>query len=317
MAWATETDQFTTPRTHLYDIGPSLSRRIVEIIESDRTGETPEQILSRHTGRSIIKSRLTRWVRRIQSDEEPVLFRPAAFGSIYPKVFSPVPGSLFFFYAPTVHVHGHYMGTDKIDHFFRQGYDYLEIVKQRESAGATRAEAIAAAVAHGVKQEHGYFGTLASGIYSNADLAANYAGMKFYLNLRNEVIIGDQTLPALFEHTAEGWRLRRGVDPDRLIAPYLSDHFDESLNPSRYLFNRGSIRARVRGRCAEWKLFYADRLNLVAKSGESFGGTWFGESYGHWLPVAEEVSIATECTAEGPHRRQNSKRSFPTGKNGV
>jgi hypothetical protein len=36
---------------------------------------------------------------------------------------------------------------------------------------------------------------------------------------------------------------------------------------------------------------------LVAPSGLSFATTWFGEEYGHWLPPADEISIATECGA--------------------
>jgi hypothetical protein len=187
------------------------------------------------------------------------------------------------------------MGTDKIDHFFQQGHEYYARIARREAAGIATAEAIPAAVARGVKQEHKWFGTLASGVYSNADLAANYAGMKFYLNLRRPVLIGDRVWPPLFFRAAEGWRLRPGVDPDRLLEPFLSDHLDESLNPSRFRFSRATIRSHVRARCAQWTHFYADRLGLVAASGQSFATTWFGEDYGHWLPPAQEISIETEC----------------------
>jgi hypothetical protein len=118
------------------------------------------------------------------------------------------------------------------------------------------------------------------------------------------VRIGDRVLPPLFERSAEGWRLRRGVDPDRLLEPFLSNHLDESLNPSRYRFSRRSIRAHIRARCDAWMHFYADRLNLVAPSGQSFATNWFGEDYGHWLPPADEISIATECAVPG-HTREN------------
>jgi hypothetical protein len=79
------------------------------------------------------------------------------------------------------------------------------------------------------------------------------------------------------------------------LEPFLSNHLDESLNPSRYRFSRKSIRSTIRNRCDPWVRFYADRLDLVAPSGKSFAVTWFGEEYGYWLPPAEEVSIATEC----------------------
>lgn len=196
----------------------------------------------------------------------------------------------FWFDAPTVHLHGYYMGTDKLDHFFQQGHGYYRLSLRKE-----KHDSVAAAVAHGVKQEHTYFGTRFSGVYSNGDLAANYAGMKFYQNLRQPVMVGQRLLAPMFERTSNGWRLRPGIDPDRLLEPFLSNHLDESLNPSRYAFSRGAIRARIRERCITWTTFYADRLDLVARSGQSFASTWFGEQYGHWLPPAAEVSIATEC----------------------
>lgn len=216
------------------------------------------------------------------------------------------------FDSPTINLHGFYMGTDKLDHFFQQGREYAELVRKKEAKGADAAGAIAAAVAHGVKQEHTYFGTLASGVYSNGDLAANYAGMKFYLNLRQSVRIGERELPPMFEPTSEGWRLRPGIDADHLLEPFLSNHFDESLNPSRYKFSRGSIRTVVRNRCNQWQQFYADRLDLVAPAGQSFATTWFGEPYGHWLPPRDEVSIATEC--EIPGQRNWLEFRTPTSK---
>jgi hypothetical protein len=310
MAFATETDQFTTPPAPLYDMGPALSRKVVGIVESDRTGKDPERILAGWVGRSILKSRLTIWVKGFQA-EAPVDFRPPVHDSIYRIALSPAPGS-FAFDSPTVSLHGFYMGTDKIDHFFRQGWEYFELVKKKEAKGFETASAIAAAVAHGVKQEHTYFGTLASGVYSNGDLAANYAGMKFYLNLQQPVRIGERELPPIFERTSYGWKLRPGIDPDHLLDPFLSNHFDESLNPSRYKFSRGSIRSVIRNRCDQWKRFYSDRLDLVAPSGRSFATTWFGEDYGHWLPPEDEVSIATEC--EVPGQRSWAELRTPTSK---
>lgn len=296
VAFATETDQFTTPRTPLYDIGPKLSRKVVEIIESDRTGRDPDVVLSEWVGHNFVTSRLVRWVKSIRVAEGPVTFLPIAPTSIYRLALAPAPAT-FLFDSPTVRVHGYYLGTDKIDHFFQQGHKYFVLVQKNMDRGAGEREAIAAAVAYGVKQEHGYFGTLATGVYSNGDLAANYAGMKFYLNLRRPVTIGGEVWPPLFERSGEGWRLRPGIDPDRVLEPFFSNHFDESLNPSRYGWNRRSIRSAVRNRCDRWMEFYADRLELVAPSGRSFATTWFGEEYGHWLPPAEETSIATECDA--------------------
>lgn len=292
VAFARETDQFTTPHGPLMDVGPRLSRKVVEIIEADHSGEDPEVVLSRWDGRNFLVSRLVRWI----TAERRVGFRPSLSGSIFRLVLAPLPVS-FFFDAPTVRVHGYYMGTDKIDHFFQQGHAYSELAKKYEAEGASPGAAIAAVVAHGVKQEHSYFGTATSGVYSNGDLAANYAGMKFYQNLQHSVQIAGRELPPLFQRTREGWRLRPGIDPESILRPFLSNHLDESLNPSRYKFSRKAIRAVVSKRCSTWTQFYAERLDLVAPAGQSFAATWFGEDYGHWLPPSEEVSIATECSA--------------------
>jgi hypothetical protein len=211
-----------------------------------------------------------------------VRFRPSPIRSIYRVAFSPAPAS-FWVDAPTVNLYGHYMGTDKIDHFFQQGHEYYEIAGKKGTI---------AAIEHGVKLEHGIFGTLTTGVYSNADLAANYAGMKFYQNLQRSVVIGEVTHPAMFQRTEEGWRLREGLDSSRLLEPFLSNHLDESLNPSRYKFSRMAIRAAVRQRCDAWTQFYSGRLHLLH---DNFATTWFGEEYGHWLPLADEISMATEC----------------------
>ena len=63
---AMETDQFTTPHAPLYDIGPALSRKIVEILESDRTGGEPERVLFEWIGGNVFESRLVRWVKQIR-----------------------------------------------------------------------------------------------------------------------------------------------------------------------------------------------------------------------------------------------------------
>ena len=199
-----ETDQFTTPRAPLYDIGPTLSRKIADIIESDRTGRDPERVLSEWVGSNIFMSRLGSWVKQIRVEGDTVRFLPKVFRSIFGRRVLAVPTS-FLFDSPTVNVHGFYLGTDKIDHFFQQGSRVLRRGEARAGGWRRQRHGIAEAVARGVKQEHTYYGTLVSGIYSNADLAANYAGMKFYLNLRQPVRIGDRVWPPLLESSA--WRL--------------------------------------------------------------------------------------------------------------
>ena len=230
---AMETDQFTTPRAPLHDIGPMLSRKISDIIEFDRTGRDPERVLSEWVGSNIFVSRLGQWVKQIRVEDGTVGFLPNVFRSIYGRAFSPVPFS-FLFDSPTVNVHGMYLGTDKIDHFFQQGHEYYDQITHAQPDGAVTTAAIAKVVARGVKEEHTYYGTLVSGIYSNADLAANYAGMKFYLNLRHPVEIGGRVRPPLLERSREGWSFRARSRSGYVLQAFVSDHLDESMNPSRY-----------------------------------------------------------------------------------
>jgi hypothetical protein len=82
-AAAMETDQFTTPPAPLYDIGPTLSRKISGIIEADRTGRDPERVLSEWVGSNIFVSRLVGWVKQIRVEGGTVGFLPSVFRSVY------------------------------------------------------------------------------------------------------------------------------------------------------------------------------------------------------------------------------------------
>ena len=93
----------------------------------------------------------------------------------------------------TVNLYGTDFGTDKIAHIFQQGYDYYKIYKRGLKKGLSEEKAIQKAVKWGRKTEATYFGTWVSGVYSNADLSANYAGLKFYLGLSREIKIGNTT----------------------------------------------------------------------------------------------------------------------------
>src|SRR5262245_9916461 len=98
-----ETDQFTTPRVALLDIGPALSGKIAEIIESDRSGSDPERVVIQWVGGNVFQSRLVGWVKQIPATEGAASFRPSGAASIFGRAFSPVPAA-FVFDSPTVHV---------------------------------------------------------------------------------------------------------------------------------------------------------------------------------------------------------------------
>jgi hypothetical protein len=129
--------------------------------------------------------------------------------------------SFFLYLAPTVRLGSTCCGTDKIGHFFQQGFQYYLIAApptptsagghigagqgadfaaawgefmegvisaphRRNAAYMRRLGAMAAAPVNPsfiTGQERGHFGLRTSGVHSNADLAANAAGLRFYLDL--------------------------------------------------------------------------------------------------------------------------------------
>ncbi|MBB6481557.1 hypothetical protein [Spirochaeta isovalerica] len=74
-----------------------------------------------------------------------------------------------------VKVAGEFVGPDKIDHFFDQGYSYWLKSHFGESDRA--------AIEFGVESENGWYGLKAGGVFSFADLKANWEGYQFFINL--------------------------------------------------------------------------------------------------------------------------------------
>jgi hypothetical protein len=78
----------------------------------------------------------------------------------------------------TISLGGVLMGTDKLDHFWEQGYEYY--VESAYGKNDTRAKR------WGVGTEKGPYGLLTSDVFSFADLYANWAGYRFYTGLLRE-----------------------------------------------------------------------------------------------------------------------------------
>ncbi|MEN8257622.1 MAG: hypothetical protein ABFS09_07150 [Thermodesulfobacteriota bacterium] len=72
-----------------------------------------------------------------------------------------------------VSLNGHFVGLDKVGHFFAEGWHYFELTDYRE-------DNIAQALEWGKEQEAGKFGYTTTGIFSFADLVANFNGWRFW-----------------------------------------------------------------------------------------------------------------------------------------
>jgi hypothetical protein len=132
-----------------------------------------------------------------------------------------------------VRLRDHVVGVDKIGHFLVQGWKYFEIA-YRDGDG------VEAALAWGEHSERTYFGLYTTGIYSYADLAVNFDGMRFWLRLlgRERDPLGKR---CLFNRPyvrcsrrlwigKRRWRVGRKAH----LSDYVSGAWDEGVNCSRY-----------------------------------------------------------------------------------
>ena len=72
-----------------------------------------------------------------------------------------------------VNINGHLIGLDKIGHFFAEGWQYFELSRYENHS-------IEQALEWGKQQEAGKFGYSTTGIFSFADLVANFNGWRFW-----------------------------------------------------------------------------------------------------------------------------------------
>lgn len=239
---------------------------------------------------SLFITRTGKWFNKHKFAATPDRYKTTYGESIY--IFMP------FDYAslsPTINLYGAKLGTDKIEHFFQQGYKYYTIRNDEIASGKPDTEAEKKAVAWGQRTERTYFGLMVSGVYSNADLYANYAGMKFYSHLTTPLKIGETTRPAILTLADGRWKVNKNIDlRETLIKPFLTDHLNEALNPSGYAFNiYPTVKRVVRDQaCPEWRNLMPDIKKADLEMRSASLENWNGEDYGFarkgWsVPLAE------------------------------
>jgi hypothetical protein len=205
----------------------------------------------------------------------------------------------------TIKVYGHYVGTDKLGHFHDLGHYYFCDYTAKRAAGKSEADAVREVVAkysRGVIAETTTIGFLATGVCSNADLASNYAGLKFYRNLTEEIEVDGVVRPPLLVVVGGFWRLNTHVRPESdFFEPFVSDHWNEALNPCVYELGLGwTVARRLRKEADAVVGFYCD-VDGRPRDAAYFRrlaqelATYHGEDYGHYGDPSEVMGIATEC----------------------
>ena len=336
---ALETDQFTTPPRPLEDFGPALRAHLVtRIARTIDAANAERQKLLRDADnaplgvmRKLLTDRANEVLtydyiaERLYDDIAPGLpecvieqwtvqetaragyqFAIKPDDSVYGNFFQR-PLTLQEL-SPTINVYGVYIGTDKIGHFFQQGFEYYRGFRDEEKRGLTPEQATREAVKIGVWQEHGFYGETMVGVYSNADLATNFAGFQFYLNLTRTMEIRGKVRPAILVINNERWEFNPKMD-EQFLSVFFSDHMNESMNTCRYMwYVRNHVRMSAAQRGSRWAEFYHTTYEQQARHSRELL-TWFGQDYGHC--GMEGVFTAAEVCFTQQARQQGAIASIP------
>lgn len=213
---------------------------------------------------------------------------------------------VMFFQCCTIKADGVYLGTDKLTHFHHQGLQFYHRYRGLLNKGFSPEEARTKVIRHfannAVFAEDKLFGTILTGVYSNADMAANYLGFKFFLNLTEPVMLEGLEHEALVVRCGVFWRLNDHVRPHSgWFASFISDHLNEALNPNLYdATMRPHIRKILEHRAGRIVEFYTQRdgrpadpayFNRLAQE----LSTYYGEPYGHSGKTERLMTIGNTC----------------------
>jgi len=222
---AYETDQFTNRLAPLADSTALLDEQVNQSIEEavvDWKGPRNDwkvvTAIYNDIGGHHWVDKIERWVMK---SEEIERLQPSRRDSIYqghPLWATRV--AAVFGVGPTIKVNGVLIGSDKLGHFLSQGRKfYRRYQKYLDESKAAE---------HSAYTERALFGQMTTGVYSNADLVANYEGFLFYRSLFEDDIIPGKS--AILAWTGEGWVIQRSFT----WADHVNEYWDEALNINHF-----------------------------------------------------------------------------------
>lgn len=155
---------------------------------------------------------------------------------VYPSTFEYVEQSIYrnpwrfyipkFGLAPNIQVNGIYFGMDKLTHLTSTGRIYFSIYKHQMDKGHSETDSEISAITYGLLDELSIHGLGASGVYSYADLEANYQGLRFYKRFCSQAKDN-----YLMKGPDQKWSLKKPPQ----IEDYVNPGWDETYNSSFYL----------------------------------------------------------------------------------
>ena len=219
-------------------------------------------------------------------DNKRITYVPSKFKNIYAYAgFHRIISSSYFVFCSSLKMFGIYLGVDKLGHMFNQGYEYFNLYHNELNRTQDAKQAMTNVVDWGRSTENGMYGAIVDGVYSNGDLAANFAGFHFYQNLLYPITLSEKTyLPILKineDHTVE-FNSENLIDEKDLLVPFFSHHLNEALNPSHYeLLQRKVVKVAVKNRCERVRNFYELTSSSEAATLTEGLFSWHGMDYGH------------------------------------
>ncbi len=186
--------------------------------------------------------------------------------------------------ARSIQVDGITFGIDKLGHFVSLGHKYYKDYLSELESGLHPANAEIAVITKGFGTEEGMIGSSVSGVFSYADLEANYQGFRFVRSLC------DGPKPRIRQ--SEGlWVLVQPID----IREYVNPYWDESFNNSVYTEKKWQqVRNIMQQHCADLEAFenlYSDRFTAPSANMQALYAT---EATDH-APTQKQHSLASAC----------------------
>ncbi len=233
-AWAYESDQYMNRKQDVADsllvLNQQVNQAIDKVLRRKRPPTTRKGIargIWREIGGVYWADKIERWAAKSHLVDK---YEQKRHNSIYRNM--PIWATrvnFVFGVGRSFKLNGVMVGSDKFGHFFSQGYKYY----RRELRGDSDSKLLA----RGAFAERWLFGHLTTGVYSNADLVANYEGWLFYQSLFLDDIVSDKSAILV-------WREGKYVKQRPFTwADHVNAYWDEALNPS---FNVPSLNKRLR-----------------------------------------------------------------------
>ncbi|OFY98807.1 MAG: hypothetical protein A2Z97_05130 [Bdellovibrionales bacterium GWB1_52_6] len=218
-----ETDQYTGRKVRLEDARETINRRVNALIRRTAQGwrgPRDDYRFAKEVRKAVdgfvVFNKFNKWIGN-NPEIDHLNTRPTSIYRNIPFYKTIVPVSLIV--AETVFVNGNRVGLDKFSHMFTVGWNSY---KKYRIAGESAANEYDAGT------ERGLLGLRVSGVYSNADLVADFEGRHFYQSLSEDEVIPGKD--AIIAWEGDYPHMQRAFD----IADHVNAFWDESINTNQY-----------------------------------------------------------------------------------